>query len=61
MSGKWCTWCDQSPSEWKKNDPTDGELWTLDKMKELRCLIADGLVEKNASNRKGCVDVPLII
>jgi len=60
MSGKWCTWCKLSPSEWQHAGHNCGEKWTIDGMSQLRDKIMRKEIEAKASNKKGVVEVPLI-
>ena len=60
MAGNWCNWCDLRRAEWIKNNHTAGEWWTLEKMKQVRDDIADGVLTNTSNNKKGCVDEPLI-
>ena len=60
MSGKWCTWCKLSPSEWRHAGHNCGEKWTIDRMSQLRDKIMRKEIEAKASNKKGVVEVPLI-
>ena len=60
MSGKWCTWCKLSPSEWRHAGHNCGEKWTIDGMSQLRDKIMRKEIEAKASNKKGVVEVPLI-
>ena len=60
MSGKWCTWCKLSPSEWRPSGHICGEKWTIDGMSQLREKIMRKEIEAKASNKMGVVEVPLI-
>ena len=60
MSSNWCTWCNGSGNEWIDEGHTKGELWTLDKMRDLREKILTNEIEATAQNRKGVVDVELL-
>ena len=36
MAGDWCTWCELSAKDWSSIDHNKGELWTLERMAEVR-------------------------
>ena len=59
MSGYWCTWCTLSRVQWEQDGHEPGDLWTLQKMEEVREAVNTGVVKDTAQNRKGCVEVLL--
>jgi hypothetical protein len=59
-SGKWCNWCMLSPKEWSVFGHDKGELWTIDKIYDIRQQVEDGTLTEIPQNIKGCTEKPLI-
>ena len=34
MSGKWCHWCMLSPAELENRDNEEGDMWTIQSIKD---------------------------
>ena len=58
-SGHWCSWCQLSFKEWETKGHDFGDVWTLQKMGELREKLYNKEIRNIASNRKGCTDTEL--
>jgi len=59
-SSKWCNWCMLSPKEWSVSGHERGELWTIDKIYDIRQQVSDGTLTEAPQNIKGCTEKPLI-
>jgi len=59
MSGSWCTWCMLSKAQWNDSAHLPGELWTVDKIYEIRENVAENGMTEIPEKIKGCMDKPL--
>ena len=60
MASKRCPYCDLSNQEWQGKDHAKGNLWTFEKMAEVRRQLELGIIKDEPSNRWGCADVPCL-
>jgi hypothetical protein len=49
-----------SPKEWSVSGHERGELWTIDKIYDIRQQVSDGTLTEAPQNIKGCTEKPLI-
>ncbi len=56
----WCNWCRLSPKEWAPSGHEKGDLWMIQKINDVRDLVADGKLDPHTpGDIKGCTERPL--
>jgi hypothetical protein len=58
-SGSWCIWCDLARKSWEAAVHTSGDLWTIQKLKDILTGLLDKSLEDSAACRKGVTKEPL--
>jgi hypothetical protein len=59
MSGSWCTWCTLSKGEWGVVDHPIGELWSIEKIRNIRQNVLENNLAEIPQNIRGCTENPL--
>jgi hypothetical protein len=59
MSTAWCPWCILSKSQWSASGHQPGELWTIDKIIDVRGKIDSGELKEEPEHQRGCTKLPL--
>jgi len=59
MSTAWCPWCMLSKAQWGQRNHEPGEIWTIDRIIEIRNRVEQQQLLEIPENIKGCTKKPL--